>query len=88
MNEATKSQMVNKLGMLQFANAELAGENVVLRQLAAHQNDQIKDLQKQLNEVKANNDALCIKVQDMAAAAVESLPANPYALPEPEQKVH
>jgi uncharacterized protein YaaN involved in tellurite resistance len=88
MNEATKNQIVSKLGMMQFANAELAGDNQVLRQLAGHQNEKISELQKELAAVKANNEALIAKVQDMAAAAVDNLPANPYAEPNGEAKVH
>jgi hypothetical protein len=78
MNEHTRNQIVAKLGTMQFANAELAGENVLLRELATKQVAKIRELESQVGSLTANNEALAAKMQLMVESRVENLPANSY----------
>jgi hypothetical protein len=79
MNEPTRNQIVAKLGTMQFANAELAGENVLLRELATKQVAKIRELEAQVGSLTADNEALAAKMALMVESREESKPANPYA---------
>jgi hypothetical protein len=81
MNEAVKDHLVSKLGTLVFANAELAGETMLLRKVVAHQGDKIKELQAKVDELLAAKAVTAPKPVE-----TENLPANQYATP--DAKVH
>ena len=73
MDETTENAMTLGLGVLQWANVELATNNVTLLGELQKANATIEELREKLSKVEEFLASL------KGGAQVEDLPANPYA---------
>ena len=64
MDKTTTDIIVNKLGTMQFANAELAAQNI--------------DLSRKLAEALSENKRLQDQLAALKVTPLSNLPANPY----------
>lgn len=77
MDNTTRQVVINKLGTLMMANAELAATNAVLAKQVSDHEQHIGMLKAELARWQQNAQRLDADV-DRPEGSLENLPANPY----------